>query len=568
MSLFLSLNLSSNEIHSLLFERQAGLYALRAQNKMAFELDDAERLMPAFWEQMQALEAETGIKILDDDGHLAHEGHAELTGMSAVGFSFSASRPVRVGLVGISEAYSLSSLRRLVSLFDAEVVLETRLQDPLSQSQQLEALRAVDLDMLVIAGGSEEGASRALRNAIENARLFYHLMPKSIQPQIVYAGNQVLADYARLEIEAGDDFHLAPNLHHNTGEEDLSVAWKAMLRAYQRVRLQQYPHLRHLQAELKTALLPASFAMGRLARFIARLSATDKAVLLADLSDEKTSLLFANKNELMAISQANTIDEALIQSTQAYCSQNLTTAEVGEFLLNQSLNPHQLSVTISDFAIEQAWARARLCRALGAMKAIYPHLKYDGETGLHEACDPIILSGSAFSDKLKAHQSLAVALDGILPHGISTIAMDDNHLLRALGTLADKEPLLVVQMLELDSFRNLASVVSVDNQNYEDHALLDLELVLPEDDSRQYFQAGRNQLCKIDTRGIESMRVYLAPGRFSDVGMGMVGLGGWISVPDTELGLIIDARGRPLILPENPEARAKSWRNWLWDLGG
>ncbi len=112
-----------------------------------------------------------------------------------------------------------------------------------------------------------------------------------------------------------------------------------MLRAYQRVRLQQYPHLRLLQAELKTALLPASFAMGRLARFIARLSATDKAVLLADLSDEKTSLLFANKNELMAISQANTIDEALIQSTQAYCSQNLTTAEVGEFLLNQSLNP-------------------------------------------------------------------------------------------------------------------------------------------------------------------------------------------------------------------------------------
>ncbi|HQN69478.1 MAG TPA: hypothetical protein PLW19_06495, partial [Anaerolineaceae bacterium] len=122
MSLFLSLNLSSNEIHSLLFERQAGLYALRAQNKMAFELDDAERLMPAFRAQMQALEAETGIKMLDDDGHLAHEGHADLTGKSAVGFSFSASRPVRVGLVGISEAYSLSSLRRLVSLFDAEVV--------------------------------------------------------------------------------------------------------------------------------------------------------------------------------------------------------------------------------------------------------------------------------------------------------------------------------------------------------------------------------------------------------------------------------------------------------------
>ena len=47
----------------------------------------------------------------------------------------------------------------------------------------------------------------------------------------------------------------------------------------------------------------------------------------------------------------------------------------------------------------------------------------------------------------------------------------------------------------------------------------------------------------------------------------MTGLGGWISVPQTEQGLVVDGRGRPLNLPDNAEARAKTWRDWLWGLG-
>ena len=112
-----------------------------------------------------------------------------------------------------------------------------------------------------------------------------------------------------------------------------------MLSAYERVRLQQYPHLRELQAQLKTSLMPASFAMGRMARFIARLGTTDKAVLLADMSEQKTSLVLANKKDLMAISFANKVDDELVSKTQFYCSQNLPLGEAGDYLHNKSLFP-------------------------------------------------------------------------------------------------------------------------------------------------------------------------------------------------------------------------------------
>ena len=34
------------------------------------------------------------------------------------------------------------------------------------------------------------------------------------------------------------------------------------------------------------------------------------------------------------------------------------------------------------------------------------------------------------------------------------------------------------------------------------------------------------------------------------------------------IGLIVDARGRPLVLPHNADARRRLLNSWLWDVGG
>jgi hypothetical protein len=66
----------------------------------------------------------------------------------------------------------------------------------------------------------------------------------------------------------------------------------------------------------------------------------------------------------------------------------------------------------------------------------------------------------------------------------------------------------------------------------------------------------------------KSARLKLQPFHRYDIGMGGAGRGGTLNVVGSALGVVIDARGRPLTLPEDPDRRKEIYRKWLWMLGG
>jgi hypothetical protein len=59
----------------------------------------------------------------------------------------------------------------------------------------------------------------------------------------------------------------------------------------------------------------------------------------------------------------------------------------------------------------------------------------------------------------------------------------------------------------------------------------------------------------------------LRPERGIDVGFGGLGKAGALRIAGGALGLIIDARGRPLKLDADPARRRDSNEKWLWDIG-
>jgi hypothetical protein len=65
----------------------------------------------------------------------------------------------------------------------------------------------------------------------------------------------------------------------------------------------------------------------------------------------------------------------------------------------------------------------------------------------------------------------------------------------------------------------------------------------------------------------EKAQLTLEPARGVDVGFGP-GQGKKLTVHGGVLGLVIDARGRPLVLPTGDEERRDSLRRWRWDMGG
>jgi hypothetical protein len=62
-------------------------------------------------------------------------------------------------------------------------------------------------------------------------------------------------------------------------------------------------------------------------------------------------------------------------------------------------------------------------------------------------------------------------------------------------------------------------------------------------------------------------RLHLQPLHRFDVGMGGPGNSGSVKVMGGVLGVVIDARGRPLSLHTDPARRRELHKKWLWMVG-
>ncbi len=564
---YLSLDIGKSQTQAWLFAQQDGTWTVHGTASVPTAIEgDGTFLRKSIQALLSKIQQSTEVRLLDDRGQITNTRRLE-GAPAAIGLSLSAGKPIRAALIGLSEAYSIEPLRRLVSLFNCEVVLEVNLQDNLNATTQLERLLTSDVELYVIGGGANGGAQKALKAAIENLRLVYHLIPRTIRPQIVYCGNQELAEYAQSEIEAGLDMHLASNIQTNPGQEDQTLAWKAMLAAFERLRLQQIPGLADIVSDLHTRIIPSDFSVGRMVRFLERSSENGKGVLMLRVDADSVSVIAARDQRLNGVCRRVEVNEAVLQVARGLSSQVTDANSFATYIHNRSLFPDYTPATLEDLSIEHAWARVRIREALNALQELDPDFGYNPSLGLMRAYEPIILSGPEMSLALP-HQGLMLALDGILPHGITTILHDEQQLLVALGSLAPHDPLLPVQVMDEEVFTNLATVVTVNAIASEGQKVLQIEVNEGEQMPRLFHKIQMGDLKRIETIPNGKTELYLAPEDESDVGMGVPGLGGWVTVLDSKVGVVVDARGRPLMLPVDEIARAETLHNWLWELGG
>lgn len=180
--------------------------------------------------------------------------------------------------------------------------------------------------------------------------------------------------------------------------------------------------------------------------------------------------------------------------------------------------------------------------------------------------DPIIVSGGGLVHIPQPGRILLAVLDALEPVGVSTILLDRNQVVPALGAMATIKPLAAAAALDGDALMPLGTVITPVGRGrrgevvmrmrvtYEDGSVLDIEP-----------KYGQLEVCPLAAgqRATLTLRVN----RRFDIGLGP-GRGGKVEVIGGLVGLVIDARGRPLILPQDPDKRRRSLRRWFWDLGG
>jgi hypothetical protein len=163
-------------------------------------------------------------------------------------------------------------------------------------------------------------------------------------------------------------------------------------------------------------------------------------------------------------------------------------------------------------------------------------------------------------------QSLLVILDGIQPFGICPLILDKHAMLPMLGAAGRLDPLLPVQILESTAFSNLATVINtVSNTkpgntilmarlSYSDGSYMDAEVKQGSIISLPLAsgETGQLQLKMVRRTQIEDVNISNEP----------------ITISGGVCGVVIDARGRPLQLPEDAARRSELFRSWEFMLGG
>lgn len=526
---------------------------------------------------IENLQIVTGRTFLDEARRLIVPTNAGM-GVDIFAATFSAGPPIRTVLVGLKEDFSLASTRRLARTIYARVVDTIGLDDKRKSEQHIDSLIRLRPDLVLVTGGTDNGAKQAVRQLIETIGLACHLLPAENRPALLFAGNMNLADEIKTSLQPLTlSLSISPNIRPDLETENLPPAQLALAKLYTQVRRSQMSGMDELNAWAGDTLMPTAYAEGRMIRLLSRICDQGRGILGVDLGAAATTVAAAFGEELtlgvypqsgFGESLADLLRDASLNEILKWIPLDVPPETVLEYLYQKSIYPASLPATPEDLIIEQALARQSLSVAFNNLSRDFPQHALRAAPGLAPYFDRILACGSAITHAPTLGQSLLILLDAIQPVGITTIILDQNNLLPALGAAASRKAILSVQILESDVFLRLATLVAPYTSVQTGLPILTGRLVY-QNGSETRIVVNQGALEILPLRIGQSGRLYLQPSRQTDIGLGPgITHNDGLPVLGTELGVVFDARGRPLRLPEETTRRRENLEKWLHTLGG
>jgi hypothetical protein len=242
--------------------------------------------------------------------------------------------------------------------------------------------------------------------------------------------------------------------------------------------------------------------------------------------------------------------------------------DLQDIIYNMSLFPASVSVTREELAIEQAMVRCGLQLGVTRLVPRLPAEVFRSSRVLLPWFEPIIVSGEILNRMPSLSQTLLMLLDGLQPTGITTLVLDQSYLAPVLGAVAETNPLMTIQVLESNAFVNLGTTVSMVGRGRRGTPVLRLQVTdtATGDVSSEVVRAGSIKVISVPLGQV--VQIALQPLHGFDAGFGAPGRGGELRVVGGAVGLVIDARGRPIRLPREAEARRGVLLRWQRAVGG
>ncbi|UCE44164.1 MAG: methylaspartate mutase, partial [Candidatus Bathyarchaeota archaeon] len=151
-------------------------------------------------------------------------------------------------------------------------------------------------------------------------------------------------------------------------------------------------------------------------------------------------------------------------------------------------------------------------------------------------------------------------IDGFQPEGVTSLAQDSVFMMPHLGVLSTVHPKAAMEIFEKDCLVRIGVCIAPRGVGKEGEVMK--VVVRMPDDSCLEEQVSFGSVKKIPLKEGEKAEVEILPYRGGDVGRGS-GKARTVVVEGGVVGIILDARGRPLVLPDEDNERKQKLIEWF-----
>ncbi len=525
---------------------------------------------------IDSLQAITGRVLFGPDETLIVPTRTDGSGVDKIVATLSAGPPLSVIVVGLLEDVSLGSARRLASTTYAQVVDSIGLNDRRKPSDRVDSILRLRPDVVVAAGGTDGGASQSVLKLLETVGLASYMMPRDQRPEVLFTGNEDLRENVTEILGKIVSLHFAPNVRPTLDVEQLAVTQMELANIYRAVRARKLSGVLELDRWTRGKLLPSAVGFGRVVRFLSKIYDSNKGVMGVDIGATSTSVAAGFSGDLVMgvypqFGLGTGLDRLLeytdIEDIRRWLYLDIPKSYLQDYLKTKAMYPASVPATRDDLDIEQALARQLLQLALRRTARGFPRETLRYGVGISPGFEPILATGSVLTRATNLAQSMLMLLDGLQPTGVTTFVLDQSQLAPVLGASAAINPVLAVQVLESSAFLNLGTVISPVGKARPDTPVLRVQMNVDDgNETSVLVKQGTMEILPLPVG--QSANLKLTPLHRFDIGMGGPGRGGGLRVVGGALGVVIDARGRPLRLAKDPVSRREAFHKWRWKLGG
>ncbi|MEA3375664.1 MAG: glutamate mutase L [Chloroflexota bacterium] len=519
-----------------------------------------------------------GQRFFDEDGVLiSPQGRGQL-GVDAFACTVSASEPLQIALGGLGKELSIASAKRAAAGTYSKITATLNDNDgtPLDDQACARAIRDAEPDVVCIAGGVESGADRPVLRMVKAATVACSMMDPHARPTLLYAGNSRLRRRVAEIVGNEAELRVVENVRPTLEEEYLVDAQRELESLFVQRKLRQLRGVETLSEWSAVPAAPTARAFGRLIDYLWYLGEPERGVVGVDVGGSNTTIAAVFDEHLSltihsglgaAMGGGQLIERYGLEALIRWLPHPLSDSEARELLINKQSHPASIPQVNPELWLEQAVAREAI---RGTLEIAHPGWQ-PGAAGaypeLMPLCDTIVVGGGVLAKAPRPGQAALILLDALQPIGICTLVLDAHGLVPALGNVARIKPVAAVEALDGGGLTNLCTVVAPVGEARPGEIVLKMK-VSYDDDSELDVEVPYGELEILPLPLGQEAVLDLSPRRGFDVGVGGRGRRGRRRVSGGLAGLIIDARGRPLRLPPEPDQRREKMRQWLSDAGG